>query len=161
MKRVAVSGYFDPIHVGHIELMKLAKELGDWLIVIINNDEQTSAKKGRPFMNQEDRAAIIKELCFVDEVFISIDKDRTICKSLRVVKPHVFANGGDRVRNGESRDAKGSTDIPELGVCEELGIEIVEGLGSKIRSSSELIKNTEEVIEEVEGMKEEINMSKI
>jgi cytidyltransferase-like protein len=134
MKIVAVSGYFDPLHVGHIELFKLAKELGDKLIVIVNNDEQTEMKKGRYFMPVKERGKIIQELSCVDEVFISIDEDRTVIESLRAVKPHVFANGGDR-HNDE---------IPESVICKELGIEIIDGLGEKIQSSSELIKKFNE-----------------
>src|SRR4030042_4397528 len=96
MRIIAVSGYFDPLHIGHIELFKLAKALGDKLIVIINNDKQTEMKKGKYFMPVEERGRIIQELQCVDEVFISVDEDRTVCESLRTVKPHVFANGGDR-----------------------------------------------------------------
>jgi len=139
MKIVAVSGYFDPIHIGHIELFKLAKALGDKLIVIVNNDKQTEMKKGKYFMPVDERARIIQELSCVDEVFISIDEDRSVCESLRAVKPHVFANGGDR-HNDE---------IPEAVVCRELGIEIIDGLGKKIQSSSELIKRFNEKGEEV------------
>jgi cytidyltransferase-like protein len=134
MRIIAVSGYFDPIHIGHIELFKLAKALGDKLIVIVNNDKQTEIKKGKYFMPVEERGRIIQELSCVDEVFISIDEDRTVCESLRVVKPHVFANGGDR-HNYE---------IPEAVVCRELGIEIIDGLGAKIQSSSELIRKFNE-----------------
>lgn len=128
MKKIAISGYFDPLHVGHIEYMKLSKQLGDYLIVIVNSNHQCALKKGTYFMDEADRVAIIKELRFVDEVFLSIDKDKSVCESIRVVKPNVFANGGDR-HNYE---------IPEAAVCKELGIELVEGLGQKIRSSSDL-----------------------
>jgi cytidyltransferase-like protein len=134
MRVIAVSGYFDPLHIGHIELFKLAKGLGDKLIVIVNNDKQTEMKKGKYFMPVDERAKIIQELACVDEVFISVDEDRTVCESLRTVKPHVFANGGDR-HNYE---------IPESIVCKELGIEIIDGLGDKIQSSSELIKRFNE-----------------
>lgn len=130
MRIIAVSGYFDPLHIGHVELFKLAKALGDKLIVIVNNNEQTEMKKGKYFMDVEERARIIQELACVDEVFISIDRDRTVRESLRAVKPHVFANGGDR-RNDE---------IPEAIICRELGIEIIDGLGTKIQSSSELVR---------------------
>ena len=134
MKVIAVSGYFDPLHIGHIELFKLAKALGDKLIVIVNNNKQTEMKKGKYFMPVEERGRIIQELACVDEVFISVDEDRTVCNSLREVKPHVFANGGDR-HNDE---------IPEAVVCRELGIEIIDGLGNKIQSSSELIRRFNE-----------------
>jgi len=128
MKKVVVSGYFDPLHVGHIEGMKLAKELGDYLIVIVNNDEQTIQKKGKTFMNHDDRMAIIRELKFVDEVFLSIDKDKSVCESIKAIKPHIFAKGGDRFAD----------EIPERNICQELGIDIVDGLGNKIRSSSDM-----------------------
>ena len=73
MKKVATSGYFDPLHVGHLEYIKLAKELGDHLIVIVNNDAQCELKKGRAFMNEHDRVEIVRSLKLVDEVFLSID----------------------------------------------------------------------------------------
>ena len=81
MKRVAVSGYFDPIHIGHLEYLKLAKELGDKLVVIVNNNYQCALKKGKPFMDELDRVEIVRSLEMVDEVFLSIDKDKTVCAS--------------------------------------------------------------------------------
>ena len=126
--RVAVSGYFDPIHVGHLEYLKMAKELGDSLVVIVNNNRQCELKKGKPFMDQNDRLEIVKALRFVDEVFLSIDKDRTVCKSLELVRPNIFANGGDRA-TGE---------VPETPICKKYNIKMVDGLGDKIRSSSNL-----------------------
>lgn len=132
MKRVAISGYFDPIHVGHLELIHLAKQLGDKLIVILNNDAQAILKKGKPFMKQEERKKILKALRDVDEVFLSIDQDRTVCKSLEAVKPDIFAQGGDR-NFGE---------VPETPICKEYNIEMVDGLGKKIQSSSELVSKS-------------------
>ena len=128
MKVVAVSGYFDPLHVGHIELFKMAKELGDKLVVILNNNKQTEMKKGKYFMPANERKKILEELRCVDEVFVSIDEDKSVCKSLEAVKPDIFANGGDRF----------NYEVPEVKVCEEFEIEIVDGLGEKIQSSSEL-----------------------
>ena len=126
MKVVVVSGYFDPIHVGHLELMEKAKSLGDKLIVIVNNDKQVNMKRGKdPFMNQDDRKKLIESIKHVDEAFISIDEDRSVCASLRAIKPNIFANGGDR-HQGE---------VPETSVCRELGIEMVDGQGQKIASS--------------------------
>ena len=93
---VAVSGYFDPIHVGHLELLKLARQLGDKLVVIVNNDQQAVLKKGKSFMNEKDRMEIVSALQSVDEVFLSIDNDKSVCKSLEFLKPNIFANGGDR-----------------------------------------------------------------
>ena len=126
--RVAVSGYFDPIHVGHLEYLKMAKELGDSLVVIVNNNYQCKLKKGKPFMDQNDRLEIVKALRFVDEVFLSIDKDRTVCKSLEAVRPNIFANGGDRA----------TSEVPETPICKKYNIKMVDGLGDKIRSSSNL-----------------------
>ena len=126
--RVAVSGYFDPIHVGHLEYLKMAKELGDSLVVIVNNNYQCKLKKGKPFMDQNDRIEIVKALRFVDEVFLSIDQDRTVSKSLEVVKPDIFANGGDRA----------TSEVPETPICKKYNIKMVDGLGNKIRSSSNL-----------------------
>ena len=137
MKIIVASGYFDPIHQGHIEYLKLAKQLGDKLIVIINSDHQTMLKKGFIFMPHEERAKIIKELSCVDEVFISIDKDKSVCKSLAYLKPHIFAKGGDRT----------SDEIPERKTCEEHNIQIIDKLGDKIQSSSELIEKAQGKIE--------------
>ena len=128
MKKIAISGYFDPIHVGHVEYINNAKKLGDWLIVIVNNNKQCALKKGKHFMDEKDRVLIVKNIKAVDEVFLSIDDDKTVCKSLKEVNPDVFANGGDR-KNYE---------IPESTVCKENNIEIIDGLGEKIRSSSDL-----------------------
>ena len=125
---VVVSGYFDPIHVGHLEYLKMAKELGNFLIVIVNNNQQCILKKGKPFMDEKDRVEIVKALGVVDKVFLSIDTDRTVCKSLEEIKPDIFANGGDR-----------STDeVPETYVCKKYNIKMIDGLGDKIRSSSSL-----------------------
>jgi len=126
--RVAVSGYFDPIHVGHLEYLKMSKELGDSLVVIVNNNHQCKLKKGKPFMDENDRVEIVSALRYVDEVFLSVDNDRTVCKSLEAVKPDIFANGGDRATN----------EVPETEVCKKYNIKMVDGLGDKIRSSSSL-----------------------
>lgn len=126
MKIVAISGYFDPLHVGHLEYIKLAKKFGDKLVVIVNNDYQSKLKKGKSFMNESDRLEIVKSIIWVDDAIISIDKDGTVCKSIEFIKPDIFANGGDR-KNKE---------IPESKICNNLGIKIIDGLGEKIRSSS-------------------------
>ena len=128
MKKVSISGYFDPLHVGHLEYINKAKELGDYLVVIVNNNHQCKLKKGKFFMDEKDRVEIVKNLKSVDEVFLSVDKDRTVSKSLEKLKPSVFANGGDR-KNYE---------IPESKICNLYGIKIIDGLGDKIRSSSDL-----------------------
>lgn len=126
---VAVSGYFNPLHVGHLEMIEKAKKLGDCLVVIVNNDHQVRLKGSVPFLNQADRVKIIKAIKWVDKVFLSIDKDKSVCKSLLKVKPHIFANGGDRHQGN----------IPEVDICRRLKTEMVDGLGGKIRSSSALI----------------------
>lgn len=125
---VAVSGYFDPIHVGHLEYLQLAKKLGDKLIVIINNNFQAKLKKGSTFMDEKDRMEIVAALRCVDEVFLSIDEDKSVCKSLENIKPDIFANGGDRSLE----------EIPETAVMKKYNIKMVDGLGLKIRSSSDL-----------------------
>ena len=129
MTIVAISGYFDPIHVGHLDFIEKASDLGT-LIVIVNNDKQAIKKKGKSFMSQEDRLKIINSLRDVDSAFISIDKDSSVSKTLEVIRPDIFANGGDR--NFENS--------PETKVCKKLGIRMVDGLGKKIRSSSEMIR---------------------
>ncbi len=128
MKTVAISGYFDPIHVGHLEYITEARKLGDKLIVIVNNNHQCVLKKGKPFMDEKDRVIITSSLKDVDEVFLSVDHDKTVCKSLELLKPDIFANGGDRKNN----------EIPESAICKKYNIQIIDGLGEKIRSSSDL-----------------------
>ena len=128
MKRVAISGYFDPIHVGHLEYIELSKRIGDYLVVIVNNNHQCKLKKGKHFMDERDRIKIVESIKGVDEVFLSIDSDKTVCKSLEKIKPDIFTNGGDR-HNQE---------IPESIVCKKYGIELLDGMGKKIRSSSDL-----------------------
>lgn len=135
-KVVATSGYFDPLHHGHIELFKLSKKLGEYLIVVVNNDNQTIQKKGYVFMPAEEKARIISELRCVDEVFISIDEDQTQCKTLEYLKPHIFAKGGDRY----------AYEIPEAPVCKKCGIQIIDGVGAKIQSSSELVEKAKRKI---------------
>jgi cytidyltransferase-like protein len=127
-----VSGYFDPIHIGHIEYFKLSKLTADKLMVIVNNDEQAQLKKGTYFMPVDERIQIIKELKCVDYVIKSIDLDRTVCKTLATVepKPTYFCNGGDQNNNS----------IPESDICNQLGITLLDGFGDKIQSSSWLIK---------------------
>lgn len=132
MKTVVVSGYFDPLHIGHCRYIQEAKKLGDKLIVILNSNEQARLKKGKAFMPQQEKLEILKELRSVDEVIVSIDKDRTVCKTLEMIKPDIFAKGGDRTLDN----------IPEADICRKLGIKMVFNVGGeKIQSSSDLIKN--------------------
>jgi len=134
MKIIIASGYFDPIHVGHIEYLELAKALGDKLIVILNNDNQCILKKGKYFMNYKERKKILESIKFVDEVFESIDHDQGVCKSIKAIADKyngeeiIFAKGGDRF----------SSEVPEAKICKEEGIKIIDGLGKKIQSSSNL-----------------------
>lgn len=129
MIRVVASGYFNPLHRGHVEYLIRAKELGDHLTVIVNSDLQRSLKGSKEFMDEQERLYIVSSLRCVDEVFLSIDKDPTVCESLAHLHPHIFAKGGDRF----------STEIPEAKVCERLGIRMVDGLGAKVQSSSWLL----------------------
>jgi len=137
-KVVMVSGGFDPIHIGHIRYMQEAKKLGNKLIVVINNDNWLNLKKGYAFMPESERKEIIEAINCVDEVMITghskNTKDITVCEEIRKIKPHVFANGGDRKPDGDP--------VPEVVLCRELGIEIVYnvGYGGKVRSSSLLVK---------------------
>ena len=132
-KIIATSGYFDPIHIGHIEYLEKAKALGGKLVVIVNNEKQAILKKGHEFMPFKERLEIVKALRCVDAVFPSIDEDPSVCKSLAALKPAIFAKGGDRF----------SGEIPETKICNELGIKIIDGLGAKIQASSTLIANAE------------------
>ncbi len=125
---VAVSGYFDPLHVGHLEYFVKAKELGDLLYVIVNSDFQAKLKKNTSFMIENDRLEIIQSLKIVDKAFLSIDKDKSVSNTLKIINPDIFGNGGDQI--------KGS--ILEERICLENNIEIVDCLGKKIRSSSEI-----------------------
>ncbi|MHB8871161.1 MAG: adenylyltransferase/cytidyltransferase family protein [Candidatus Doudnabacteria bacterium] len=132
---VAVSGGFDPIHPGHVRMFRQAKKLGDKLVVILNNDNWIRLKKGFGFMNEKDRAEVIKAFRDVDDVVISKHtkntKDMSVCAELRKVKPDIFANGGDRKLDN----------IPEVAVCKEIGCNMVfnVGPGGKIQSSSWLL----------------------
>jgi cytidyltransferase-like protein len=136
-KAIIVSGYFNPLHKGHIEYFHKAKAHGDLLFVIVNNDQQRALKGSKEFMLEEERVLIVSELSVSDKVFLSIDQDRTVCATLEKINKEFskqfelyFANGGDQ--NNQS--------IPELPVCEQLGINLLEGLGDKIQSSSWLLK---------------------
>ena len=135
-KVVCVSGYFDPLHIGHIQYFKKSKEIGDKLIVIVNNDHQACLKKGKPFMPCKERVEVVKELRCVDMVVESIDNDRTVIKTLESMepKPDFFCNGGDQNNNT----------IPEIDICLKRGIELRDGFGEKIQSSSWLIKKSKD-----------------
>jgi cytidyltransferase-like protein len=135
-KAVIVSGYFNPIHKGHLDLFKKAKEKGEKLWVIVNSDLQRELKGSKQFMDESERLAIVQSIKYVDYALISNDKDRTQCHTLEQFYEMfgdrynlAFANGGDQ--NNDT--------IPEREVCERLGIELIDGLGGKIQSSSWLV----------------------
>lgn len=135
-KAIIVSGYFNPIHKGHIEYFNNAKANGDKLIVIVNSDNQRSLKGSKEFQNEDERVFIVSNIKSVDMVFLSIDRDRTVCQTIKNVYDQLsseyniaFANGGDQ--NNDS--------IPEKPIFEELGVELIDGLGGKIQSSSWLL----------------------
>ncbi len=132
-KLVCVSGYFNPLHCGHIEYFEKSKQLGNKLIVIVNNDKQSILKKGTSFMPEDERLKIIRSLKIVDMAVLSIDEDRTVCKTLESVRPDIFTNGGDQFNDI----------IPEKSICEKLGIELVDGMGLKIQSSSWLLSKAQ------------------
>ena len=137
MKVGIVSGYFNPLHYGHIEYINEAKRHSDILICIVNNDQQVALKGSRPFMDEEHRAKIVGNLKSVDQVFISIDKDKTQCESLKYLKNKypqdevVFFNSGDR--KGENLEPS------ESAICREIGVAIVVLDLPKLYSSSELL----------------------
>lgn len=135
-KVVMVSGGFDPVHIGHVRMFEEAKRLGDELIVVLNNDNWLKFKKGFVFMHEGDRKEIIESFRAVDKVIITTHEENTndisVCRELESIKPHIFANGGDRKDDN----------IPEYALCEHLGIKMIfnVGYGGKVRSSSELVK---------------------
>jgi len=136
-KAVIVSGYFNPLHKGHLELFEKAKEVGDLLIVIVNNDKQRELKGSKFFQDQDERIRIIRALSIVDMAWISVDKDSTQNATLKVMVDKfygsmklAFANGGDQ--NNDT--------IPEAEICRQFNIELIDGLGDKIQSSSWLLE---------------------
>ena len=140
MKKIVItSGFFNPVHIGHLNLLRDSKKLGDFLIVIVNNDNQVEIKGSIPFIAERERLLIIENLKPVDEVFLSIDQDGTVAKSLEAVAKKYdgelyFAKGGDR----------NIDNIPESEkeVCEKYGIKLISGVGGgKVQSSSELINS--------------------
>jgi cytidyltransferase-like protein len=128
-KIIAVSGGFDPVHVGHIQMIEEAAEHGD-VLIIINSDDWLLRKKGYVFMPWSERAYIMKQIKGVIKVVPVDDSDDSVCEALQVHKPDCFANGGDRRK----------TNTPEMNVCEELGIALMWNVGGgKIQSSSDLV----------------------
>ena len=136
-KAIIVSGYFNPLHKGHLELFEKGKATGDALWVIVNSDLQRELKGSKEFMQEDERLIIVSAIGIVDKALVSIDKDKTQCATLRFLAKEYgaaydlfFANGGDQ--NNDS--------IPEVPICKEVGIGLLEGLGDKIQSSSWLLK---------------------
>lgn len=131
---VAVAGGFDPLHPGHISHLREARKLGTRLVVILNPDQDLIRKKGMVFMLYEARKSILEELRCVDQVIMAIDGDGTVAQTLRELRPHIFAKGGDRV--------PGNMPANEIAVCQEIGCEVIFGVGgSKEYSSTELIRS--------------------
>jgi cytidyltransferase-like protein len=140
---VAVSGGFDPVHVGHVRMVNEAKKLAGKdgkLVLILNNDNWLKAKKGFVFMDEQERKEIMQSLKNVDEVVITKHKknpnDMSVCDALRQIKPHIFANGGDRTKKN----------IPELDLGLEWGMKMAFGVGKggKVQSSSWLVQKVKE-----------------
>ncbi|MAD96957.1 MAG: cytidyltransferase [Flavobacteriaceae bacterium] len=136
-KAIIVSGYFNPIHKGHLEYFQNAKALGDELFVIVNSDHQRGLKGSKEFQKEDERLFIVSNIKAVDKAFLSIDEDRTVCASIKMIHEQFgndyelgFANGGDQDNQS----------IPEAPICNELGIHLHDGLGDKIQSSSWLLK---------------------
>ena len=135
-KALMVSGYFNPIHKGHVEYFQNAKANGDELFVIVKSDFQRALKGSKEFQDENEKVFIVENLRMVDKRFLSIDKDRTVVESIKMIfngfgneYQLAFANGGDQ--NNDT--------IPERPICEEWGTELIDGLGGKIQSSSWLL----------------------
>jgi D-beta-D-heptose 7-phosphate kinase/D-beta-D-heptose 1-phosphate adenosyltransferase len=140
---VAVSGGFDPVHSGHIRLFKAAKKLGSELVVILNNDNWLKKKKGFVFIEAKERKKILEAIKWVDKVFISRHgknpRDMSVSKELEIIKPHIFANGGDR--NEKDAANPQSSLYKDIATCKKLGIKMVFNVGGgKVQSSSWLLK---------------------
>ena len=139
-KAIIVSGYFNPIHKGHLEYFSNAKVLADKLFVIVNNDHQRELKGSREFQDENERMIIVSNIKAVDKAILSIDTDRTVCATIKMIAEEFgsefelgFANGGDQ--NNDT--------IPEKPVCEQMNVALIDGLGDKIQSSSWLLKKLE------------------
>ena len=135
-KAIIVSGYFNPIHKGHLEYFKNAKQHADYLFVIVNSDLQRELKGSKPFQDEKERMIIVNSIKGVDKAILSIDKDKTVCETIKKIAQEygeeyslAFANGGDQ--NNDT--------IPEKPICEQLGVKLIDGLGDKIQSSSWLL----------------------
>ncbi len=127
-----VSGYFSPLHVGHLDMIEAAAALGDKLLVIVNNNEQQLLKKGKVIIDQADRLRLVQALREVDDAIIAVDEDRTVSASLQALAERypdhelVFANGGDRKPEF----------VPEAEICERYGIRMEFGVGGDDKADS-------------------------
>ena len=135
-KAIIVSGYFNPIHKGHLEYLNNAKAMADVLFVIVNSDYQRALKGSKEFQKEDERMIIVSNIRAVDHAVLSIDQDRTVCATIKHIAQTygqqydlAFANGGDQ--NNQT--------IPERPICEEMGVALIDGLGDKIQSSSWLL----------------------
>jgi len=136
-KAIILSGYFNPIHKGHLEYFNNSKTLGDKLFLIVNNDHQRELKGSKEFQDENERMIIVSNVKAVDKAILSIDTDRTECATIKMIAEQFvgefdlgFAKGGDQ--NNDT--------IPERSVCEEMNVALIDGLGDKIQSSSWLLK---------------------
>ena len=140
MKIVIESGYFNPLHGGHLDMIEAGKKLGDKLIVIVNNDKQQLLKKGKIILTEDNRARVMVALRDIDEVVVSIDDDPTVIKTLEMIAQKypndelIFANGGDR---------SSAKVVPETEVCEKYGIEMLFGIGGESKADSSTRINQE------------------
>lgn len=140
-KTVAISGYFQILHAGHIEYIQSAKKQGGYLIAIINSDEQAKLKSTPQVINEKFRKLIISNIKDVDETIIAIDKDSTVAKTLELIQPDIFCNGGDRSPTNYSSK--------EIDTCNTLGIKMVYLGGEKIDSSSSILKRASTLLQNI------------
>lgn len=137
---VLTSGYFNPIHPGHIECLQLCKELGDELLVIVNNDHQAKLKtwKSEIFQDQDFRMKVVNAIKGVDQVFLAVDQDWSVCESIKALAEEIRTKywGETKMIFGKWGD-RFTGNIPEVQVCKDLGIEIKDGLGMKTHNSSD------------------------
>ena len=138
-KAIIVSGYFNPIHKGHLEYFNNAKAMADQLFVIVNNDHQRELKGSKEFQDEKERMIIVSNIKAVDKAILSIDTDRTVCATIKMIAEQFgseyelgFANGGDQ--NNDT--------IPEKPICEQMNVTLIDGLGDKIQSSSWLLNKS-------------------
>lgn len=145
---VAVSGGFDPVHIGHLNLLREAKALGDKLVVILNDDAWLVRKKGYAFMPEAERKALLESIRWVDEVVVREPRGtHDVCHMLEKLTVHIFANGGDR---------KSEEDIPEAAVCKARGIRMVFNVGNdgKPQSSTWLVRNLARHVKDIKKLRE-------